>query len=250
MSVCGTHLVEASNRIPDALGQFSVLQQTVCSRSVKRAHSHIHARKGKDTAQSFCPEVFGGAAIDALKGMEFKDVGKETKTQHGGDAGKVAREHMVDTELVVVVGLSKEVEVSRVSVLAFPFLDLRLHQGQIGRELELLAVSEPHVVVWLAFDYVHSFGFQGGIEVGKGLVKEARQEQQGWALVESLSGCCQLSVGECLLYGDIHTQPSWCINEQRPPVKSFFSKTVTLNPALARRAAVDTPPAPAPIVGR
>ena len=34
---------------------------------------------------------------------------------------------------------------------------------------------------------------------------------------------------------------------QRPPVKGFFSSTVTLYPACARRAAVEVPPTPAPI---
>ena len=36
------------------------------------------------------------------------------------------------------------------------------------------------------------------------------------------------------------------MREQRPPVKEFFSRTVTRRPALARRAARATPPAPAP----
>lgn len=36
------------------------------------------------------------------------------------------------------------------------------------------------------------------------------------------------------------------MSEHRPPVKSFFSKTVTLNPALASRAADEIPPTPAP----
>ena len=34
--------------------------------------------------------------------------------------------------------------------------------------------------------------------------------------------------------------------EQRPPVKAFFSMTVTRKPAFASRAAVATPPTPAP----
>lgn len=46
---------------------------------------------------------------------------------------------------------------------------------------------------------------------------------------------------------DKHTYPSWCISEQRPPVKSFFSTTVTLKPAFASRAADAIPPAPAPM---
>ena len=36
------------------------------------------------------------------------------------------------------------------------------------------------------------------------------------------------------------------MSEQRPPVKEFFSRTVTWYPALASRAAVAMPPAPAP----
>lgn len=34
---------------------------------------------------------------------------------------------------------------------------------------------------------------------------------------------------------------------QRPPVKELFSRIVTEKPALARRAAVATPPTPAPV---
>lgn len=44
------------------------------------------------------------------------------------------------------------------------------------------------------------------------------------------------------------TYPSLCINEHRPPVKSFFSITVTSNPHLCSLAAVATPPAPAPTI--
>lgn len=44
------------------------------------------------------------------------------------------------------------------------------------------------------------------------------------------------------------TYPSECIKEHLPPLKWFFSTTVTLKPAFARRAAVATPPTPAPVV--
>lgn len=37
------------------------------------------------------------------------------------------------------------------------------------------------------------------------------------------------------------------MSEHLPPVKSFFSTTVTLIPAFASRAAVAMPPAPAPV---
>ena len=42
--------------------------------------------------------------------------------------------------------------------------------------------------------------------------------------------------------------PSWVIRLHRPPVKSFFSRTVTEYPDFARRAAAATPPIPAPVV--
>jgi len=84
---------------------------------------------------------------------------------------------MFDTQLVVVVCFSEERQVSRISVLAFPLLNLLLHQNQIGRELELLAVAKPHVVVRLAFYNMYTFGFQGGIEIGEGLVEHAREEK-------------------------------------------------------------------------
>jgi hypothetical protein len=47
--------------------------------------------------------------------------------------------------------------------------------------------------------------------------------------------------------GGQHTYPESWMREQRPPVKSFFSMTVTRYPAFANRAAVATPPTPAPV---
>lgn len=93
---------------------------------------------------------------------------------------------MFDTQLIVVVGFPEERQVSRVSILAFPLFNLVLHQNQVGRKLELLAVAKPHVVVGLAFYNMYSFGFQGGIEIGEGFVEHAREEKQRWALVETL----------------------------------------------------------------
>ena len=97
---------------------------------------------------------------------------------------------MRHTELVVIMGFFEKIEIALEAVLAFPLLDLGLHGGDICREAKLLAIAEQHVVIWFAFDYVYSFGFQTCVEVGEGLVEQAREEKQRWALVEALS-CCQ-----------------------------------------------------------
>ena len=92
-----------------------------------------------------------------------------------------------------------------------------------------------------------AFGFEACVKVGKGLVKETGKQKKGWALVESLIQACQSGTASYQGKAAVtRTHPSWWISEQRPPVKSFFSSTVTLKPAFASRAAVATPPAPAP----
>ena len=49
-----------------------VLQQRISPRRIKGGHAHIHAAEGKDSPQSFRPEVFRRTGIYALERMEHE----------------------------------------------------------------------------------------------------------------------------------------------------------------------------------
>lgn len=93
---------------------------------------------------------------------------------------------MCDTELVVHMRFAQKPQIARVPILALPLLDLVFHAGEVCRQLELLAIAEPDVVVWLTFDQLDALSLEAGIQVCKRVVEEAREEQQRWPLVESL----------------------------------------------------------------
>lgn len=82
--------------------------------------------------------------------------------------------------------LLQKLEVSRKAIFAFPLFDLILHGSHVRGELEHLPIAKPDVVVWIAFHEVYSFGFEGGVQIFKGLMKEAREEKERRTLVESL----------------------------------------------------------------
>lgn len=73
------------------------------------------------------------------------------------------------------------------AIFAFPFLDLVLHGSDVGGELELLAVTEPNVVIWIAFHELYAFGFERCVEVAESFFEETWQEEERWALVEAVS---------------------------------------------------------------
>lgn len=76
-------------------------------------------------------------------------------------------------------------------------------------------------------------------------LEEFREEEERRSLVETLGeNACELRF--TLGFNRVLTWPSFSIRLHRPPVKPFFSMTVTSNPAFASRAAVETPPTPAP----
>ena len=90
---------------------------------------------------------------------------------HVQDTSEVAQENVGDTELIVPVRLLQKREISQVSVLPFPLLDLSLHMCKISRELETLAIAKPDVVIWVTFDQFDSFSLEAGTEIAKGMVK-------------------------------------------------------------------------------
>lgn len=79
---------------------------------------------------------------------------------------------MRDTQLVVRMRFLEKCKIALEPSFAFPFLDFMFHGGDVGRELELLAVAEPNVVIWVAFEQLYTFCFKSRAEISKGLSKE------------------------------------------------------------------------------
>jgi len=76
----------------------------------------------------------------------------------------------------------------------------------------------------------------------KCLMEQPGEQKQTWALIKTLHAVSRKSFAKYTL----RTYSLRRIRLHRPPEKSFFSTTVTWHPAAASRAAVATPPAPAP----
>jgi hypothetical protein len=128
---------------------------------------------------------------------------------------------------------------------ALETLNLVLHQSNVGRKLKGGAIVKMNAVVWLAFDKMHSFVLQGGAQIVECFVEKPREQEETWALIEPLQS---VSLNRSATLHSLPTYSWRCIRLHLPPEKSFFSTTVTLHPAAARRAAVATPPAPAPMI--
>ncbi len=93
---------------------------------------------------------------------------------------------MHHARFVVPVGLLHEAQIPLEPIFTLPFLDLDLHARQVAAELEALAVAEPDVVVWLAFQELNAFGGDGGVEVAEDFFEEVGEEKKGGALIEAL----------------------------------------------------------------
>lgn len=93
---------------------------------------------------------------------------------------------------------------------AFPTLNLCAHGSQVGAELEPLAVMEPDIVVCFAAQQIYARLGKGCVQVGKGFVEEAGEEEERWALVEAMAVMVDegaTSSGEVVLLddGDLET---------------------------------------------
>lgn len=82
--------------------------------------------------------------------------------------------------------LSQPLQIPLKALLPLPFLNLPLHDTHVRAQLEAFSISKPEIVVWIAFEKLHTFGFEGGIEVVKGFAEELGEEEKGGALVESV----------------------------------------------------------------
>jgi hypothetical protein len=65
-------------------------------------------------------------------------------------------------------------------------LDLLLHDGEVARHGDLLAVVEVDLVVRGALDELDVLRLHGGVEVLERLVEELGEQEQGRALVKAL----------------------------------------------------------------
>jgi hypothetical protein len=87
----------------------------------------------------------------------------------------------------VLVALLQERKVPLIPIFPLPLFDLVLHGREVGAEQHALAVAEPDVVVWVAFQELDAFGLEGRAQLFEGQVEEAGQQEEGRALVEAMA---------------------------------------------------------------
>jgi hypothetical protein len=67
---------------------------------------------------------------------------------------------MFHTKLVMPMRLLQEAQVSAIPILTLPLLDLTLHDRKVTAEAEALAITEPDIVVGLAFPQFYAFSIE------------------------------------------------------------------------------------------
>lgn len=70
------------------------------------------------------------------------------------------------------MGFLQKAQVAFEAGLAFPFLDLALHEGQVGGEGDGLVVVVPELIVGLTFLESDAFASDASTQVGEGFVEE------------------------------------------------------------------------------
>jgi hypothetical protein len=103
---------------------------------------------------------------------------------------------MHDGLLIVAMRLLQEPQIALKAVDALESLNLVLHDGRVCAELEVCAVVEMYIVVWLALDKVYAFVVERRTQILKRLTEQAREQQQTGALVEPLQGVSQCSTSK------------------------------------------------------
>lgn len=78
---------------------------------------------------------------------------------------------MSNTQLVMLVGLFQKGEISSISILTLPFLNLLLHVREVGREPEPFAIAEPDIVIGVAFDQLYTLGLETGTQIAECMVE-------------------------------------------------------------------------------
>lgn len=106
--------------------------------------------------------------------MQCREVLEKASPQHRHYGCKVPHQDLGHADLVVVMCFFQVVHIPLEPIFAFPFLDLGLHGGHVGGQLEPLAIAEPDVVVGVAFAEDHIFGFEGCVQVAEGFLEKLR----------------------------------------------------------------------------
>ena len=60
----------------------------------------------------------------------------------------------------MLVTLLQESKVPLIPIFPLPLLNLLFHSREVGAEQHALAVAEPNVVVWVAFQQLHALGLE------------------------------------------------------------------------------------------
>ena len=74
--------METADRIPDPFRQLGVLKKRICAGGIERAHSHVHAPKGKHSPEPLGPEVFRRSTVNGLEGMQLDQMLQKARSSH------------------------------------------------------------------------------------------------------------------------------------------------------------------------
>jgi hypothetical protein len=87
-------------------------------------------------------------------------------------------QHLPDANLIMPMRLSKPQQIPLEPRLPFPLLNLPLHHARVRAEFEALSISEPEIVIRFAFEELHAFGFERGVEVVECFFEELGEEEE------------------------------------------------------------------------
>jgi hypothetical protein len=93
---------------------------------------------------------------------------------------------MNNGDFVVLMWFRQEAKIALESVFTLEALYFRLHEGDIGRELELRVVMEMNRVVRFTLDELNTLRLDCRAQILKRLVEKAWKQKQTGSLVESL----------------------------------------------------------------
>jgi hypothetical protein len=110
--------------------------------------------------------------------VQGDDVTEERRAEESGQAAEVLVEDMFGGHLIVTVGLLEKAEITLESIRALEPLDLILHDGEVARHGELLAVVKVDLVVRVTLDEAHALLLERRPKVRERLPKELGQQKE------------------------------------------------------------------------
>jgi hypothetical protein len=118
--------------------------------------------------------------------MQRKQLHQKARPQQIENRREVLMQHLLRTNLIMPMRLSKPLQIPFKPLLPLPLLDLLLHNTCIRTQLKALPISKPEVIIRFTFKQLDAFGFERGVEVVERFFEELREKEQGGALVKTI----------------------------------------------------------------